>query len=633
MPGLQAGVDPRWSEPVRTLNRQRPRRPSCHRPGPPAAIIGDDRAIESRPAETCQPSHCARNPATMPTRGETRQAVRHAAPSRECRRCDVRCCGNCVRLVSVAAPLAPKDPRLRPGSEIAAAPRSPCRGTADAACHIAAIAAGSVRPDCSSTRHGSLSNERTKPADPASTGAGIARDRAAHHAADARIAGYRTARRSQRAVIDHPVRFRRLSSSPSTGLHLHRLPAITSACQRSASPDTATDLPTSPRLSLRLCRRRWPHKLDPTPPTAGLTGSGQPATEPLTDNRGGRIEHRRGRRHRCRDGRSLAQTRTPQIVRAEAAASSPSVQQTGPSPPLAKASAATRNASVPAANATVDFRAPPIGGSCRRTARSTGPGGSRHVQNTGQPWAADRRDANPGRITARFRKPDDGGTGRPRHRRWRTDLAVGTSCLADCNRCRADLRRRPVRHRRLPPRHPGGHIAHVETRFAGGADGARPGVAGPYVRWHAAADDAPGPARTRPRAGAHRPSARRAGARRDHRREGRDPDAAAARSAAVAARAGPGRRAGRGSQRDLPRRLTRAGAAQRASHPCPRRVWPQAGRTATARTAHTRHGGQPADSQSGTPDASDTEFTPVAPLRLGARRPRHHRMTRKGTIP
>jgi hypothetical protein len=60
-----------------------------------------------------------------------------------------------------------------------------------------------------------------------------------------------------------------------------------------------------------------------------------------------------------------------------------------------------------------------------------------------------------------------------------------------------------------------------------------------------------------------RPSGRRAGARRDHCREDRDPYAAAARSAAVAARAGPGRRTGGGSQRDLPHRATRAGAAQR----------------------------------------------------------------------
>jgi flagellar hook-length control protein FliK len=55
---------------------------------------------------------------------------------------------------------------------------------------------------------------------------------------------------------------------------------------------------------------------------------------------------------------SLAQTRIPQIVQAQAAAGSPSVPQTGPSLPLAKVSGATRTAPVAATKPMVGFRAP-----------------------------------------------------------------------------------------------------------------------------------------------------------------------------------------------------------------------------------------------------------------------------------
>ena len=188
---------------------------------------------------------------------------------------------------------------------------------------------------------------------------------------------------------------------------------------------------------------------------SGLTGSGTAGDSTAHCNRGSRIEHRRGHRHGCRDSRCrrsdrgrrrLSEPKPPQAARP--------CSRLVPSPPLAKASAATRTASVPAANVYGRFPDAALGGSCRRTARAL----SRrlaprpeHRPTMGR-WPP-RRQPRPDHSPA-SENPDDGGTGRPRHRRWRTGLAVGTSLLTDCNRCRDASRRRPVRHRRLPPSRP-----------------------------------------------------------------------------------------------------------------------------------------------------------------------------------
>ncbi len=174
---------------------------------------------------------------------------------------------------------------------------------------------------------------------------------------------------------------------------------------------------------------------------------------------------------------SLVQTRIPQIVQAEAAASSPSVPQTGPSLPLAKAIWRDADHARGCHKAHGRFPRAAPGGSYRRNSRRTVTGGSPHLQSTGQPRAAEHYRAN--WITAdRLRKPDDCDTVRSRHRRWPAERDVGTTFPADCNRRRGD---RDAVQRAIAGcrRGAGGHIARVETGFAGGADGARPGVAGP----------------------------------------------------------------------------------------------------------------------------------------------------------
>ena len=207
------------------------------------------------------------------------------------------------------------------------------------------------------------------------------------------------------------------------------------------------------------------------------------------------IEHRRGRHHRCRD----KQFRRPAVDAADCAIRS---RRSQPTRAADCKVATTRQVACRDANNLRAYghacgRLPgaPRGESCRRTARGSIPVGSLHDQNTRQPRATVRRRANRGRSTARRdRNPDGGATGRPRHRRWRTGVAIGISCLANCNRCwavrGADRYPNPGRRRSGTGRHAG----RAETPFTGCADGTHSGVDGPYVQWHAAGDNASGPA-------------------------------------------------------------------------------------------------------------------------------------------
>ena len=234
------------------------------------------------------------------------------------------------------------------------------------------------------------------------------------------------------------------------------------------------------------------------PPPSASKVDPLPTMQPTTVSPTGtarRIEHRRGRHHRCRD----KQFRRPAVDAADCAIRS---RRSQPTRAADWKVATTRQVACRDANnlrayghACGRFPGAPRGESCRRTARGSIPVGSLHDQNTRQPRATVRRRANRGRITARRdRNPDGGATGRPRHRRWRTGVAIGISCLANCNRCwavrGADRYANPGRRRSGTGRHAG----RAETPFTGCADGTHSGVDGPYVRWHAAGDNASGPA-------------------------------------------------------------------------------------------------------------------------------------------
>ena len=142
-----------------------------------------------------------------------------------------------------------------------------------------------------------------------------------------------------------------------------------------------------------------------SPPTTASQDPGQPATVPPTATTVTASSIAEATATGAAISDAVGQPRTPQIVRSEAAASSPPVQQTVPSP-LAKASCRDAGSVRALGHDCGRFPGAALGRSCRRTARSTIPGGSLRDQNTGQPWATDRRGANTGRITpVRFRKP------------------------------------------------------------------------------------------------------------------------------------------------------------------------------------------------------------------------------------
>jgi hypothetical protein len=255
---------------------------------------------------------------------------------------------------------------------------------------------------------------------------------------------------------------------------------------------------------------------------------------------------------------SLVQTRIPQIVQAEAAASSPSVPQTGPSLPLAKVSGATRTTPAAATKLMVDFRAPhpadPIAETraallpaARPTSRApanhgplstTAPTGSPPTASespmTATPSGRDIAGGPPSAMSVQPSPPiaiDAAATATP----FSALLPAAVAAPEDTS---------PASR----PASPAAQMAPVLVSLGHKSDGTQ--------RLTMRLDP---PELGRVQVCIDRP----AGARRDHCREDRDPYAAAARSAAVAARAGPGRRTGGGSQRDLPHRATRAGAAQR----------------------------------------------------------------------
>ncbi len=95
------------------------------------------------------------------------------------------------------------------------------------------------------------------------------------------------------------------------------------------------------------------------PPTAASQDPGQPATEPLTATAAAPSSSAVAFATGAPIGEGFAQSKPPQIVRSEAAGGSPPVQQTVPSPPLAKASAATQERPCLRPTSTVDVRTPP----------------------------------------------------------------------------------------------------------------------------------------------------------------------------------------------------------------------------------------------------------------------------------
>lgn len=384
MAGLQApSLDPpSGAEPAaRSIAIATSKTEFVDRPGPlrqsSAKQIGPSEIPAGQGLISTQPF--ARNPATVPQAEKSLHAGQAAAPAAEMATMRRPIAGTAPSRIGRSLPLAPKDPApaTMAGNSAGSAtksilsrptaprPSNPDEFTADAPNTLDAAFLSPAMMGISAPRAPGQAAAIITPT--AVTGMPIAEFAATNRSPGATatvIAARATVSSEPQSTGAVPAPADRLSvDTPNQAALPDSAPA-----EQATSPTQHRPATVQPPLASNLA----------APPTAASQDPGQPVTEPLTPIAVAPSSSAVAFATGAPIGEGFAQSKPPQIVRSEAAGGSPPVQQTVQSPPLAKAPAATQVASVPAATSTVDVRTPPMANAVAepraapvQTARST----------------------------------------------------------------------------------------------------------------------------------------------------------------------------------------------------------------------------------------------------------------------